>query len=183
MADANAAKKQKADAGPDEQTASGQPKDRKTLILMILVGVNSLVFVALGFGLWQYSLATKAAIKQETEIEVPIDPKSGKAKSAEEAKVVALETFYINLSGSEGYKLMKVTMSLEVDSAQAQDEILKRQAHVRDVILVLLTSKTYGEVSGENAQQKLKDEITDTVNSFLTKGKIKKILFTEFIFN
>ena len=86
-------------------------------------------------------------------------------------------------TGSEGYKLMKVTMSLEVDSPQAQDEILKRQAHVRDVILVLLTSKTYGEVSGENAQQKLKDEIVDTVNSFLTKGKIKKILFTEFLFN
>jgi flagellar basal body-associated protein FliL len=51
------------------------------------------------------------------------------------------------------------------------------------VIIVLLTSKTYGEVSGENAQTKLKEEITDTVNSFLTKGKIKKILFTEFLFN
>lgn len=189
---AEAAKKQKS----EDQDAAGADgaapaKDRKTMILMIMVAINSLVFVGVGYGLFSYSQATKAAIKQETEIEDPaaaaghgVDAHGAKAKSAkEEAKVVALETFYINLTGSEGYKLMKVTMSLEVDSAQAQDEILKRQAHIRDVILVLLTSKTYGEVSGENAQQKLKDEIMDTVNSFLTKGKIKKILFTEFLFN
>jgi flagellar FliL protein len=186
MAD-NTAKKAK----PEEQATDGaegaaQAKDRKSMILMILVCLNSVVFLGVGYGLYSYSKATKAAIKQETEIEDPsaVDAHGGKAKAGkEEAKVVALETFYINLSGSEGYKLMKVTMSLEVDSAAAQDEILKRQAHIRDVILVLLSSKQYGEVSGENAQTKLKEEIMDTVNSFLTKGKIKKILFTDFLFN
>lgn len=185
MADSNAAKKTKPEEREsDAPEAAAQAKDRKTLILSVLVVINSLVFLAIGGGLYMYAQSTKMAIKQETEI-ADVDAKDkdkGKA-TKEEAKIVALETFYVNLSGSEGYKLMKVTMSLEVDSAHAQDEVIKRQAHVRDVILVLLSSKTYGEVSGENAQQKLKDEITDTVNSFLTKGKIKKILFTEFLFH
>jgi flagellar FliL protein len=108
--------------------------------------------------------------------------KDEKKPSEHELKLVALETFYVNLDGSEGYKLLKVTMSLEVDTTPAQDEILRRQAQVRDMIIILLTSKRYGEVSGENAQDKLKAEIIDTVNSILTKGKIKKILFTEFLF-
>lgn len=191
MAEANAAKKSKDEQAPEAPEGAAQAKDRKSMILMILVTVNSLVFLAVGFGLWSYSNATKAAIKQETEIEEHAAAKAdgghgaapADAGHAVESKVVALETFFVNLTGSEGYKLMKVTMSFDVDNAEVQEEIVKRQAHVRDVIVILLSSKTYGEVSGENAQQKLKDEIMDTVNSFLTKGKIKKILFTDFLFN
>ena len=92
--------------------------------------------------------------------------------------MLSMHPMEANVSGD----LFPVTMSLEVDTTPAQDEILKRQAQVRDMIIILLTSKRYGEVSGENAQDKLKAEIIDTVNSILTKGKIKKILFTEFLF-
>jgi flagellar protein FliL len=185
VADANAAKKAKEDS-EDKAPDSGQGSDKKSMILMILVVVNSLAFAGVGFGLYQYSKATREVIKSATEIGEVKDEGHGakdEKKAAEhELKLVALETFYVNLDGSEGYKLLKVTMSLEVDSTPAQDEILKRQAQVRDMIIILLTSKRYGEVSGENAQDKLKAEIIDTVNSILTKGKIKKILFTEFLF-
>ncbi len=183
MADGNAAKKGKVEDSADVQD-SGQGKDRRSMILMILVMVNSLAFAGVGFGLYQYSKATREVVKSATEInDIKEDAgKETKKATEQELKLVALETFYVNLDGSEGYKLLKVTMSLEVDSVPTQDEILKRQAQVRDMIIILLTSKRYGEVSGENAQDKLKTEIIDTVNSILTKGKIKKILFTEFLF-
>lgn len=200
VAEGNAAKKVKEEA-PAENQDAGQGKDRKSLILGILVVVNSLAFAAVGFGLYQYSKATRSALSEKTEIsEAPAAEgkeqggghggghgAAGAAddhdkKGEQELKLVALETFYVNLDGSEGYKLLKVTMSLEVENAPTQEEITKRQAQVRDMIIILLTSKKYGEVSGENAQDKLKAEIIDTVNSILTKGKIKKILFTEFLF-
>lgn len=185
VADSNAAKKTKTEDAAESAQDSGQAKDRKSMILMILVVVNSLAFGGVGFGLYQYSKATREVVKSATEISDVKDEhhsKEEKKPTEQELKLVALETFYVNLDGSEGYKLLKVTMSLEVDTVPAQDEILKRQAQVRDMIIILLTSKRYGEVSGENAQDKLKAEIIDTVNSILTKGKIKKILFTEFLF-
>jgi flagellar FliL protein len=185
VADSNAAKKMKPEENEGAAQDSGQGRDRRSLILMILVVINSLAFAGVGFGLYQYSKATREAVKSVTEIDDVKDDAAAKTdkKAAEpEIKLVALETFYVNLDGSEGYKLLKVTMSLEVDKSEVQDEILKRQAQVRDMIIILLTSKRYGEVSGENAQDKLKSEIIDTVNSILTKGKIKKILFTEFLF-
>lgn len=185
VADSNAAKKVKQEEASESNAQdSSQAKDRRSILLMILVVVNSLAFAGVGFGLYQYSKATREVVKSATEIsEIKEQPSADKKKAADlELKLVALETFYVNLDGSEGYKLLKVTMSLEVDSVPAQDEILKRQAQVRDMIIILLTSKRYGEVSGENAQDKLKAEIIDTVNSILTKGKIKKILFTEFLF-
>jgi flagellar protein FliL len=183
VADSNAAKKVKAEDAADGAQDSSQAKDRRSTILMILVVINSLAFGGVGFGLYQYSKATREVVKSATEInDVKDEPSKETKKADQELKLVALETFYVNLDGSEGYKLLKVTMSLEVDTVPSQDEILKRQAQVRDMIIILLTSKRYGEVSGENAQDKLKAEIIDTVNSILTKGKIKKILFTEFLF-
>jgi flagellar protein FliL len=184
VADSSAAKK--TDETPKENGAEAAPsKDRKPLILMILIIFNSLALLGVGAGLFFYSKATKEALKQETEItDVPeaADGKEGEKKAQDEAKIVALESFIINLNGSEGYKFMKITMSLEVDSQDTEKEIVARQAQVRDTIVVLLTSKSYSEVSGENGQQKLKEELIDTVNSFLVKGKIKKILFTDFLF-
>ncbi len=185
VADANAAKKSKAEDGEEKAPDASQGSNKSSLILMILVVVNSLAFAGVGFGLYQYSKATPEVVKAATEsgeVKDARGAKDEKKASEHELKLVALETFYVNLDGSEGYKLLKVTMSLEVDTTPAQDEILKRQAQVRDMIIILLTSKRYGEVSGENAQDKLKAEIIDTVNSILTKGKIKKILFTEFLF-
>jgi flagellar basal body-associated protein FliL len=38
-------------------------------------------------------------------------------------------------------------------------------------------------MSSPEGKEFLRDEIRDTVNSFLTSGKIKRVHFTEFIFN
>lgn len=162
----------------------GPSKDRKPLVLMILIIVNSFALLGVGAGLYMYSQATRKALKAETEIADTAEAKDEKKETTakDEAKMVPLESFIINLNGSEGYKFMKITMTLEVDSTATQEEITKRQAQVKDTIVVLLTSKSYSEVAGENGQQKLKEELIDTINSFLVKGKIKKILFTDFLF-
>lgn len=203
MADSNAAKKQKPAEDPAEKSAeAGQPKDKKSLILIILVVINSIVLLAVGGGLFMYVQNTKKAntsISAEEEagkgegapavdahgkpIEGHGAPKDDKAGHESEAKIVSMDPFVVNLSGSEGYKLLKVAMSFEVEGAATQEELVKRQAQIKDIIIVLLSSKSYGEISGENAQLRLKDEIMDTINSFLAHGEVKKILFTEFIFN
>lgn len=186
---ADAAKKLEESPKEAAGADAGPTKDRKPLVLMILIIVNSLALLGVGVGLYTYSEATRKALKQENEIADTAEgsdahgaDKKNEAAAKDEAKMVPLESFIINLNGNEGYKFMKITMSLEVDSTATQEEIVKRQAQVRDTIVVLLSSKSYGEVAGENGQQKLKEELIDTVNSFLVKGKIKKILFTDFLF-
>lgn len=181
VADGNAAKKiEDQQENTNEEAEGAKPKDRKPFILTLLVIINTVFLLSVGAGLYYFVGKVQEATQQENVVDKDKDLIT---PSAKEAKIVAIEPFYVNLSGSEGYKLLKVTMSMEVENAEVQDEISKRQAQVQDIVLVLLSSKTYGEISGENAKRKLKEEIMDTVNSFLTKGKIKKILFTEFMYN
>ena len=61
--------------------------------------------------------------------------------------------------------------------------IEKRKAQIRDIIIIILSSKTYDEVSTREGKDGLKSEIKDTLNAFLTKGKIVNVYFTEFIYN
>lgn len=98
-------------------------------------------------------------------------------------KTIPMETFLVNLSGNRGNKLLKVNMDLELQGAKVAEEIDKRKPQIRDIIIILLSSKTYAQLSSPEGKEYLRDEIRDTVNSFLTTGKIKRVLFTEFLFN
>ncbi|MEK7355758.1 MAG: flagellar basal body-associated FliL family protein, partial [Bdellovibrionota bacterium] len=91
-------------------------------------------------------------------------------------QTVPLETFLVNLSGNRGNKLLKVNMELEVDGSKVAGEIDKRKPQIRDIIIILLSSKTYPQLNSPEGREFLREEIRDTVNSFLTTGKIKRVL-------
>ena len=163
----------------------------KPIILYALVVINMLVVAGVGAMLFLKSKqehdkpkAIDAAANGMVEKE---DPHGAGAKKpdAEEfiGKTIPMETFLVNLSGNRGNKLLKVNMELEVEGDRIAEEIDKRKPQIRDIIIILLSSKTYAQASSSEGKEFLREEIRDTVNSFLTKGKIKRVLFTEFIVN
>jgi flagellar protein FliL len=113
------------------------------------------------------------------------DAKDGEHEQQDEfiGKTIPMETFLVNLSGSRGNKVLKVNMEFEFEGERIADEIDKRKPQIRDIIIIILSSKTYAQLTEAQGKEHLRDEIRDTVNSFLTKGKIKRVFFTEFIFN
>ncbi len=74
-------------------------------------------------------------------------------------------------------------MELEVSNGEVQEEIDKLKPKIRDIIIIIVSSKTYAQISTKEGKDQLRDEIRDQVNLFLTKGQIQKVYFTEFIFN
>jgi flagellar FliL protein len=96
---------------------------------------------------------------------------------------IELETFVVNMAGSRGRRLARVSIELELDNEKVREEIEARKAQIRDLIIIVLSSKTFESVSSKDGKDALRDEIKDTVSGFLTKGKIKKVYFTEFIYN
>lgn len=94
---------------------------------------------------------------------------------------IPLDHFFINLPQDRGQKLFKLEMKLSVDNPGIQNEINKRMLQIRDMIIILVSSKKYEQISTRQGQENLKEEIRDTINSFLTKGRINQVLFTEFI--
>ena len=194
---------EEAKAAPPE---GGGSSGGKPIILYILVILNMLVVAGVGFMVWsgrQKDAEHAKAIEKVANGEVAEGGEHGAAagehggghgeghggeKHADEAdddfvgKMIPLETFLVNLSGNRGNKVLKLNMELEVEGERIAEEIDKRKPQIRDIIIIVLSSKTYAQISSTAGKNFLRDEIRDTVNAFLTRGKIKRVHFTELIY-
>ena len=165
-------------------TGATESKGQKPTLYIILAIVNMLVVAGVGAMLW----LGKKKMEAEPGIEDVIKgEKITQEKEAENkdfiGNLVPLETFLVNLSGSRGRKLLKINMELEIDGEEVLAEIEQLKPKVRDIIIVILSSKTYAQVSTKDGKDTLRGEIRDQVNLFLTKGQIKRVYFTELIYN
>lgn len=179
MAEDNAAKEN--DAGSASANASAQ---KPTLFIILLV-LNMLVIGGLGAMIYmdkQKQAAKEGALDKIVEGEQQTQAEESKSQEFI-GKLVPLETFVLNLSGVRGRKIVKISMELEVSNEEVQLEIDKLKPKIRDMIILIISGKSYSQVSEQEGKEGLREEIKDKVNLFLTKGHIKNVFFTEFIYN
>lgn len=164
--------------------AATAPAAQKPYLLISLVVINMIVVGFVGFMVWKSRKAEQAKPGIEQVIDGEHQAQLEDEKKVEEVgKVIPLETFIVNLAGSKGRKVLKVNMELEVKGQEVIQEIDNRKAQIRDFIIIILSSKSYDEVSTKEGKDALRNEIKDNVNSFLSKGKIMSVYFTELIYN
>lgn len=182
MADENAAQQEPSAAAPVAEVKKEKP------ILFIVLAVFNMLIVA-GVGVMLY-LGKKKDMARPTiddvvegEHKAQVEDEKKKEEESFIGDVIPMETFLVNLAGSRGNKLAKVNLELEVENLKVQEEIEKRKPQIRDIIIIILSSKTYEDVTKKDGKEALREEIRDTINSFLTKGRIQRVFFTEFIVN
>lgn len=180
MAEDNAAEKAEGTQGAAPASSTAQ----KPTLFIILAVFNMIVVV--GVGAMIFMAQQKAENEDGVDSVIRGEQEAQKEDAVKEdfiGKLIPLETFLVNLSGSRGRKLAKINMELEVSNDDVQGEIDKLKPKIRDIIIIILSSKSYAQISKKEGKDVLRDEIRDQVNLFLTKGQIKRVYFTEFIFN
>lgn len=167
-------------SSPSNNTAT----NKKPMLLIGLVVVNMLVVAFVGFMIWKGRKIEESRPSIDKVIEGEVQTQGEEHVQADEVgKVIPLETFIVNLAGSKGRKVLKVNMELEIKGSDVIQEIENRKAQIRDFIIIILSSKSYDEVSTKEGKDSLRNEIKDNINSFLSKGKIINVYFTELIYN
>lgn len=168
-------------AAPAPSGGSGQ----KPILLIAMAVINMLIVAGVGFMLYQGKKKEAAEPKIENVIKGEAEAQEKEKTEDKEfvGKVIPLETFIVNLAGSKGRKVAKVNMELELKGEKVAEEIEKRKAQIRDIIIIILSSKTYEEVDTREGKDALRTQIKDTINSFLVQGKITNVFFTEFLYN
>lgn len=173
-----------AEAAPALEPVSSGSSGSKSTMLIGLVVINMLVVAFVGYMIWKGRKVEEAKPGVEKVIEGEVQTTAEERNAPEEVgKVIPLETFVVNLAGSKGRKVLKVNMELELKGVDVVKEIDNRKAQIRDFIIIILSSKSYDEVSTKEGKDALRNEIKDNINSFLSKGKILNVYFTELIYN
>lgn len=107
-------------------------------------------------------------------------------KSKEEAtlkvKMIDIVPLTINLATVIGSapKFARVTLSLEPQNAEVEQELRGRLPQVQNIIIDLFNGKKPSELSNVEGREFLKDELKNAINHFLKNGKIHAVYFTNF---
>lgn len=132
-----------------------------------------------GFAAWKFFLQPKAAddaanatgndtVKQEEPVQAG-------------GQLVTLDSFVVNLSDPMGRRYLKTTMDVEVANAAAAAELTAAMPRVKDTLLLLLSSKSFEDISSMDKKIELKNDIVNRLNQIIGKNKVRNVYFTEFV--
>ena len=111
---------------------------------------------------------------EDTEADAP-------AAEKHEREVVSLNDFTINLRGTAGGRVLRLEVSAEVDSADA-DVVTDRMPVLRDAVITLASDYTYSDLEGIDGKMRLRDELLARLNASLeNEARVKRVYFTEFV--
>lgn len=161
---------------PKEEGKKKGGKLKWIILLVLLLGL-------LGGGGWfgyKYFFAKKA----ETTEGAPAEA-GGEKKKEEGAKgkteIVTLPTFVVNLADPLGRRYLKLTVDVEMSDQKSAEELRQATPKVRDAIIMLLSSKTFADLSSVESKIMLKNEIVDRLNQVISGSKVLRVYFTELV--
>lgn len=109
------------------------------------------------------------------------------ASSPQEAKATSSfiyifeQNFLVNLSDKDVLRYLKMTLGVEISDQRVAEEIKNKTVEIRDAIITLVSAQTSEDLSTTEGKEKLKLLIADSINSFLTSGKVTKVYFVDFV--
>ena len=149
-------------------------------ILVLLIGVMMLLLLGLGGGL--FMMWNKlSALNAQSMANASVQGGSTSNQDHPVGPIFSLETFIVNLADKGGNRYLRVTMDLELGNPEMESEVSQRLPQVRDSILMILPTKRFEDISTVQGKTALRDEIMETMNTYLLKGKITNIYFKEFV--
>ncbi|MDH5762880.1 MAG: flagellar basal body-associated FliL family protein [Nitrospinota bacterium] len=151
---------------------------RNILLNIVLVILLVLIAGAGGYFFQKFISEEESSMAPSPVVETPA---VANQTSPAVGVMVPLEPFMVNLAKTKGSRILKVTVTLELNNPAVRPEVEDNRQKIMDSILVLLSSKTFEDVYSIQGKFKLKDEITTRVNRFLALGHVREVYFSEFL--
>ena len=102
----------------------------------------------------------------------------------ENAGIVDLDPFVVNLADTEEPRYLRVKITLMVDDKTVVEEVIENATMVskaRDIILQTLSRKTSEEILNEEGRGILRAEILEGLAPYFHEPKVIDVMFTEFV--
>jgi len=166
------------------EAAGGEPeaKPKRSKLPLIL---GAVVLLAGGGGaVWYLGLlggGGEAGHEEGHADAAALDPTQHMVDPNALGAMLALDPFIANLSDAGGARYLKTTFQLEFESDAIPHEAEERIPQIRDLLLTLLTSKSFEEIRTPAGKQNLREDVINRVNQVLDGPTVRAVYFTEFI--
>ena len=159
-----------------------QPKKKSKLKLIIIILIALIILGGGGFAAYMFLFKKSPPPKPAGD--------NGTAKAAQVVPIkkkkeilpqIELDPFIVNLADRNQRRYLKIKIALELSDKKLEDEIKKREAEIRDLITMLLSSKTYNDISTFDGKLALKTGIMNRLNTILINGRVTNVFFVDFV--
>lgn len=106
---------------------------------------------------------------------------AGDAHGAAVGSMRPLDPFLANLADEAQSRYLKMSLQVEFVDAEPPAAFDARLPQIRDVILTLVTSKTFADIRTPEGKERLREDVIDRINHVLAQDAVKSVYFTEFI--
>lgn len=163
-------------AAPEKAEKKKGGKLKLIIIALVVLGVLG----GGGFAAWKFYLQPKAA-GESSENATAEGADGHKAEVEPGGQLVTLDSFVVNLSDPMGRRYLKTTLDVEVANAAAAAELTAAMPRIKDTLLLLLSSKSFADISSMDKKIELKNDIVSRLNQIIGKNKVRNVYFTEFV--
>jgi len=173
-----------ADESEKPEAAAEEAPKKKSKLPLIASAV--LLLAGGGAAAWYLGVLPFGGKQRHAEATAAVEEGAGGAhgeKGGKEgpAPILPLETFIANLADEGGSRYLKATFQIEFTGTSVPPEVNARLPKIRDLVLTLLSSKTFDDVRTPEGKQQLREEIIARVNQVVERDVVKAVYFTEFI--
>lgn len=172
------AEEEQKEAGEDTEETE-EPKKNKSKLPLILAVV---VLLLGGGGGAAWYLGFLGGVPEGTEADAaPLDPTAGMADPTVPGAMLEIDPFIANLADESGARYLKTTFQIEFATDIVPPDAEARTPQIRDLLLTLLTSKSFEEIRTPAGKQNLREDIINRVNQAIDDDTVRAVYFTEFI--
>jgi flagellar FliL protein len=107
--------------------------------------------------------------------------KGGHGAAATAGGMRPLDPFLANLADETSSRYLKMSLQVEFVDSEPPAAFDARLPQIRDVILTLVTSKTFADIRTPEGKERLREDVIDRINHVLAQDAVKSVYFTEFI--
>jgi flagellar FliL protein len=144
--------------------------------------------LALGIGAGFFVLGPKlapspahAAEAKAAKSEGHGEGKEGEKKEGDAAPVYQLDNMVLNLSGSNGQRLLLMTVALQVKDEATLNMVKGHDAEMRDMVLQMFGAKTADQVVDVTARGGFRKDLIAALDKIFPAGTVKKVYFPQFV--
>ena len=187
----------------DNENTEQQAGKKSSKLKFIIIGLIILLLVVILFVVYMLVLAPKGETADQTAQQNPAvqaapapapavqpatpAPAMGgvmdmSVSNAEMGQIYPIPTLNVNLADPTGITYLAITLALEFDpkNADLYAEVEAKMPRINDMIITVLSSKAYEEISTSQGKINLKNEFLRRINSMLAKGRLYNVYITGF---
>lgn len=170
----------------DEKEGEGAAKSSGGLLPIITIVLLVVLIGFAGFIAWKMMAMEQTSTPQEqAQIEGKVvDTEIPEAEDEDpDAPPIYLDIadITINLADADVSRFLRAKIKLELRNEASQARVEQQMIKINDMVLTLLSSKTFAEIRTPQGKYDLKEDIVYRINRLVGGKPVKNMFFTDFV--